>query len=171
MGTSVNDASSTIKDNLSQGIFDWDVSHGELVENNEVVAELTPSQRNELVASLSDDDLKNWTQEIDGYNGALNASERQQLFNDLAEGLDGTQLTRLVKAFDGNPGGREALGDAVAQHASPDAKVAFIEATKGSIDGKYYATQGRDGNPETVVIAKVLGSLKNDQPAFDSAVK
>jgi len=168
---SVDNAVSTIKSNLDQGIFDWDVTHGELIENNQKVGDLSPKERNELISKLSDDDLKNWTQEIDGLNGPLTFSERQDLYNKLAEGLDGTQLTRLVKAFDGNPGGREALGTAVAEHASSEAKVAFIEATKGSINGDYKATAGRDGNAETVVISKVLGSLSNDPAAFDSAVK
>ena len=171
MSVPVDSAVHTIKSDLDQGIFDWDVTHGELIEINQKVIELTPQQRNELISKLSDDDLKNWTQEIDGLNGALTASERQELFSKLAEGLDGTQLTRLVKAFDGSPGGREALGTAVAQSASSEAKLAFIEATKGSINGDYKATQGRDGNAETVVIAKVLGSLSKDPAAFDKAIK
>ncbi len=169
--STVSDATSTIQDNLSQGIFDWDVTHSELIENNQVVADLTPQQRNELIAGLSDDDLKNWTQEIDGWSGALSASERQELFNNLAQGLDATQLTRLVKAFEGSPGGYQALGEAVANHASADTKLAFIQATQGSIDGEYYATQGRDGNAETAVVARVLGSLANDPAQFDAAVK
>jgi hypothetical protein len=171
MAGPVDNAVNTIKSNLDQGIFDWDVTHGELLDNNKKVIELTPEQRNELISKLSDDDLKNWTQEIDGLSGALTASERQELFNKLAEGVDGEQLTRLVKAFDGSPGGREALGTAVAQHGSSEAKVAFLEATKGSINGDYKATQGRDGNAEAVVAAKVLGSLGNDPGAFDKAVK
>lgn len=171
MSDPVSTATSTIQDNLDQGIFDWDVTHGELIENSEAVANLTPEQRNELLANLSDDDLKNWTQEIDGLNGALSASEREELFNNLVEGLDGEQLTRLVEAFDGSPGGRQALGNAVAAHASPEAKVAFIAATKDSINGDYSAMEGRDGNPETLVIAKVLASLSGDQAAFDNAIK
>lgn len=167
----VASATDTIQDNLHQHIFDWDVTRGELTENSELVASLTPEERNELVSNLSDDELKNWTQEIDGLNGSLTANERQELYNDLAEGLDGEQLTRLVEAFDGSPGGRQALGDAVAAHASPEAKIAFIDATKDSIDGEYSATLGRDGNAETVVIAKVLASLSGDQAAFDEAIK
>ena len=171
MSGPVDNAVSKIKDNLYEGIFDWDVTHGELIDNNHKISDLTPQQRNEAISKLSDDELKHWTGEIDGWNGPLTASERQDLYNKLAEGLDGKQLTRLVKAFDGNPGGREALGDAVAMYASSDAKVAFIAATKGSINGDYKATQGRDGNAETVVLAKVLGSLSNDPTAFNNAVK
>jgi hypothetical protein len=171
MSASIDNAANTIKDNLDQGIFDWDVTHDELTENSRKVAELTPQERNQLVSQLSDDDLKNWTQEIDGWSGALTASERDDLFRDLTAGLDGTQTTRLVDAFDGSPQGREALGNAVAKYASSDAKVAFINASKDSIDGEYSATDGRDGNAETVVLSKVLGSLNNDPARFDSAVK
>jgi hypothetical protein len=151
MSASVDNAAGTIKDNLDQGLFDWDVTHDELTENNQKVAELSPRERNELISKLSDDDLKNWTQEIDG--------------------LDGKQVTRLVDAFDGSPQGREALGNAIAQYSSSDAKVAFVNATKDSINGDYSATDGRDGNAETVVISKVLGSLSSDPAKFDSAVK
>ena len=151
MSASVDNAASTIKDNLDQWLFDWDVTHDELTENNRKVAELSPRERNELISKLSDDDLKNWTQEIDGMSGALTASERDDLFRNLAAGLDGKQVTRLVDAFDGSPQGREALGNAIAQHASSDAKVAFVNATKDSINGDYSATDGRDGNAETVV--------------------
>jgi hypothetical protein len=171
MSASVDNAASTIKDNLDQGLFDWDVTHDELTENNRKVAELSPRERNELISKLSDDDLKNWTQEIDGMSGALTASERDDLFRDLAAGLDGKQVTRLVDAFDGSPQGREALGNAIAQHSSSDAKVAFINATKDSINGDYSASDGRDGNAETVVLSKVLGSLRDDPAKFDSAVK
>lgn len=171
MSASIDTAESTIKDNLDQGIFDWDVTHDELIENNQKVAELTPQERSQLISRLSDDDLKNWTQEIDGLSGALSASERDDLFRSLAEGLDGKQMTRLVDAFDGSPQGREALGNAVAKYASSDAKVAFIGASKDSINGDYSASDGRDGNAETVVLSKVLGSLSKDPARFDDAVK
>ncbi|TWI05881.1 hypothetical protein IP90_00143 [Luteimonas cucumeris] len=166
----VNSAVDTVKDRLDQGFLDWDVTHGDLTDISAAVNELEPSERNELISRLSDDDLKNWTQEIDGLNGALSAEERQDLFNKLAEGLDGEQLTRLVEAFDGSPGGREALGAAVAQHASSEAKVAFVQATAGSIDAEYSAQQGRWGNAETVVIASILSSLAGDPDAFGQAL-
>ena len=171
MSAPLDNAESTIKDNLDQWIFDWDVTHDELTKNNQKVAELSPRERNELISRLSDDDLKNWTQEIDGLSGALTVDERDDLFRNLAAGLDGNQVTRLVNAFDGSPQGREALGNAIARHASSDAKVSFIEATKDSVNGDYSASDGRDGNVETVVLSKVLGSLSNDPARFDSAVK
>jgi len=166
----VNNAVNTVKDRLEQGIFNWDVTHGDLTDISNAVNELEPSERNELISRLSDDDIKNWTQEIDGLDGALSAEQRQDLFNKLAEGLDGEQLTRMVEAFDGSPGGLEALGSAVAQNSSSEAKAAFIEAAKGSINADYRATQGRWGNAETTVIANILSSLSNDPATFEQAL-
>src|SRR5690606_24643471 len=73
-------------------------------------------------------------------------------------------------AFDGSPGGRSALADAVASHGNVEARVGFIEATKGSIDGDYSATQGNWGNAETAAIGKILASLEGDPAAFEQAV-
>ncbi|MFC4820667.1 polymorphic toxin type 44 domain-containing protein [Dokdonella ginsengisoli] len=166
----VNAAVSLTKDRLEQGIFDWDVTKGDLDDISNAVNGLSPQERNEFIGKLSDDDLKNWTQEIDGLNGSLSAGEREDLFNKLADGLDGTQLTRFVKAFDGSPGGRSALADAVASHGTPEAKAAFVQSSKDSINADYSATQGTYGNAETAAIGKVLASLGNDPAAFRQAV-
>ncbi|MGY1521045.1 hypothetical protein [Luteimonas sp. A482] len=167
----ISSAVDTVKDRLDQGIFDWDVTHGDLTDISKAVADLSPDERNGLISELSDDDLKNWTQEIDGLNGSLSAQERQDLFNQLAEGLDGEQITRLVEAFDGSPGGRDALGAAVADHASPEAKVVFVEAMAGSIHADYSASQGRWGNAETAVVGNVLASLSSDPEALSQALE
>ncbi|WP_408952521.1 polymorphic toxin type 44 domain-containing protein [Lysobacter sp. Hz 25] len=167
---SVDSAVSVTQDKLSQGWLDWDVSKGDLDAINREVANLTPAERNEFIGKLSNDDIKNWTQEIDGAMGSLSAGERGELFNRLAEGLDGPQTTRFVEAFDGSSGGLEAFADAIASHGSSDAKTAFIGAVKGDIDGEYKATQGTWGNSETEAAGKVLASLANDPQAFQQAV-
>ena len=158
----VTAATNTVKDRLDQGIFDWDVSHADLIDISSEISNLTPAERNELVSKLSNDDLKNLTQEIDGDMGSLSASERQALFNSLAEGLDGTQLARLAKAFDGSPTGLDALGQAIAQHASPEAQAGFIEAVRSDI-----------GSNEsiTTLAAAALAGLADSQSDFDSTVK
>ena len=158
----VNGAVDTVKDRLDQGIFDWDVSHGDLKDISETVSGLTPAERNELVGRLSDDDLKNWTQEIDGDLGSLSASEREDLFNKLAEGLDGNQLARLARAFDGSPTGLEALGKAITGHASPQAQSAFIAAVKGDIGSNDQVTE---------LAAAALAGLGTSQADFDATVK
>src|SRR5690606_22836878 len=69
----ISNAVDTVKDRLDQGVFDWDVTHGDLTDISRTVAGLSPDERNELVSELSDYDLKNWTQEIDGLSGSLSA--------------------------------------------------------------------------------------------------
>jgi hypothetical protein len=171
MSTTVDGAVSTIKSNLDQGALDWDVTHGELLENTRMLAQLSREQRNEVISRLTDDELKNWTEEIDGELGALTASERQELFRMLAESLDGEQLARLIKAFNGEPSTLGDLKSAITQHASADTKLSLIEALKGQIDGGYQSDGKRYGNTEAGVVAAVLGSLSNDPAAFDAAVK
>jgi len=167
----VDTAVNTVHNRLHEDFWHWDVNHDDLTDINRAVNELSPPERNELISRLSDDDLKRWTEEIDGMNGSLTVDERQDLFNKLAEGLDGAQLAKLAKAFDGSPDGREALGQAVAEKFSPEAKAAFIEANMDSIDSQYNSVTGRYGNAETVVMADVLSSLSSDQANFDKAIK
>lgn len=160
----------TIQDNLDQGIFDWDVTHGELIDNNQAIAELTPQQRNEAIAQLSDDDLENWAQEINGLSGDLSASERQDLFNQLAEGLDAEQLARVVNAFEGDAGSVRDFGNAVADHASAEAKVGFVQEIQGGINGDYDVGDGHYGSAEALATGVVLGSLSNDPAALGQAI-
>jgi hypothetical protein len=166
----VDAAVSLTRDRLDQGIFDWDVTQSDLNDITRAVDGLSPQERNDFISKLSDDDIRNWTQEIDGWNGSLSANERADLFNGLAEGMDATQMARFVKAFDGSPGGRSALADAVASHGTTAAKVGFIGATKGGISSDYSATQGSYGNAETVAIGKILASFGDDRAAFQQAV-
>ena len=164
----VNDAVNTIQDRMSYGAFDWVVSDQDVKDSMAALAELSPSERNEAISKLDDKALERLT----GNAEEMSANERQDVYNKLVEGLDGTQLSRLAETFGGdNRIGRVDFANAIASHASTDAKLAFIKATKDSINGDYSATQGQDGNPETLAIAKVLASLSNDQTAFDSAVK
>ena len=118
--SAVDEAVSTVKDALWQGVswgrIDFDVGHDELSLISETLADLTPAQRNEVISRLSDDNLKNWAQELYGHAGSLDKSERDALFNDLAQGLDADQFIRLVDAFenDGNGQGASELRAAMA---------------------------------------------------------
>lgn len=164
----VSGAVDTIRDRMSYGVFDWVVSDQDVRDSMAALAELSPEERNEAISRLDDKALERLT----GNAEDMSASERQDVYNRLVEGLDGEQLSRLARTFGGNDRiGRVDFANAVASHASTEAKLAFIEATKDSIDGEYSAMQGQDGNPETLAIAKVLASLSGDQAAFDTAVK
>ena len=178
--SAVDNAINSIKDNLSQGFFDWDVSHGDLKSINSTLADLTPSQRNEVISGMSDAELESWAGEVHGSLGGLNADERQTLFNDLAAGLDAEQMVRMVEAFDGsgNPDSVRELGAAVATHGSPDAKQAFVEAmagrtNTGDADFNPQPTHRNDvtdklvADPDALAVAEVLASLEGEY--FDDA--
>lgn len=167
---SVDAAIELTKDRLSQGLLDWDVSKRDLDDISRAVEQLTPAERNEFISKLSDDDIKNWTQEIDGLMGSLSTSERAEVFNNLAQGLDAAQAARFIGAFDGSAGGRQALAESIASHGTNDAKAGLVDALKNEIGGEYSATAGTWGNAETVAVGEVLASLGDDPAAFQDAV-
>lgn len=169
-----------IKDKLSEGLFNWDVGHGDLTAINEQLAGLTPPQRNEVIAGMDDADLEKWAGEIHGSLGSLKADEREALFNDLAEGLDAEQMVRMVAAFDaaGHPDSIRELGSAVAGHGSPESKQAFVEAmaertTSGDADFDPAPTHRNDvtdrllADPDALAVGEVLASMEGE--FFDDA--
>ena len=178
MSDPVGDATNTIQDNLSEGWSDWDVSHGDLTENNRVLAGLTPEQRNEVIQQLGDGDLDKWADEIHGTMGDLSASERQDLFNSLAEGLDGEQLARVTAAFEGHGGSIAELGRAIGERAPATVRVDYVErmaaqtdsGDKAEIDAGFGYASSNQADPEAVAVGQVLASLSDDPASFDKAV-
>lgn len=178
----VNEAIDTIKDHLSQGFTDWDVTHGDLVGINDALKEFEGEQLNQVLAGLSDDDLKNWSQEIYGTNGSLSTSERQDLFNNLAKNdLSPEQMIRIIDALqsEGNSDGVRELGAAVAAHSTDAQKTAFIEAMSArttSGDNSYDpdpthrndVTDTLHADADAQAVAEVLASMTGT--AFDQAV-
>ncbi len=140
MSDPISNAVNTIRDNLDQSWNDWDVSHGDLTENNQVLADLTPAQRNEVIARLSEGDLDTWADEIHGTLGDLSASERQALFNSLAEGLDATQLARVVRAFEGHNDSLRELSSAVETRAPQTVRDALAQELRPTAIQDFVAT-------------------------------
>ena len=174
----VGDAVKTIQDNLSEGWTDWDVTHGELIENNEAIANLTPAQRNEVIRQLKDDQLDKWADEINGSLGDLSASERQDLFNSLAEGLSADQLVRVTAAFEGHDGSIAELGRAIGDRAPATVRVEYVRQMASKTDagdhlqldtGLGYANS-TSADPEALAVGEVLASLQDDPASFDRAV-
>lgn len=141
-----------------------DVTHRELQDINHEVRQLSPAERNETVAGLSDAQLKTWAGEVRSGgvlgSGGLEADERQALLEDLAAGLDGKQLARLSRAFDDRLASDE-LGDAVAAHAGHGAKVEFVKQLAGEVEGDSRAA---------VQVAKAIGGLRGDAASVDAAL-
>ena len=178
MSDPVGDAVKTIQDNLSEGWTDWDVSHGDLIENNSVIAGLTPEQRNEVIKTLTNEQLDKWADEINGSLGDLSASERQELFNSLAEGLDADQLVRVTAAFEGHDDSIAALGQAIGDRAPATVRVGYVEKMAARTDsgdshrldtGIGYANSTH-ADPEAIAVGHVLASLGDDPASFDRAI-
>ena len=127
---SVDAAVDRVRSNLKENFFDWDVTEKELKDNNQALKELSPTERNEAISKLSDDELKHWADETTGFNSPLNADDRRDLLNLFAADLDSTQLARVSDAF-----GATDVASSVASHASPDKKVDFIKALQAGADG------------------------------------
>lgn len=105
--------------------------------------------------------------------GGFSASERRAFFADMARTLDGTSLASLSRAFaatDNRTGGRDLvaeLADAVATHASPAAKLAYVQALKGATanqpttgEVQFGSSVLRTGDPEAAAIGRVIGSMR-----------
>lgn len=141
---------------------------------------LTADERNQVVSDLSDADLQELADDVNasGIGGAngLSADEKRDLFNTLAQGLDGEQLGRLAQAFD-DRGDVMALGQAVAQHADSATKIDFIkEMAPRTADQDYDSgilgggSWSEGGDKEAEAILDVLSSMGNDPAGFNQAV-
>lgn len=170
---SVDAAVKRIQSNLNQHFFDWDVTRDELQDNNQAIHELSPGERNEAIARLSDDQLQHWARETTGWNSPLSADERQALLNTLAQSLDGAQAARVARAF-----GAEDMAQAIATHGSAAQKRDFIAAIQGQADGsasQIHAGLGVStttrGNAEARAAAQVLASMDGGAPEMSQAIR
>lgn len=84
---------------LSEGMTDWDVGHGDLMEARAALDGLTPAQVNEVVSRLSDETLNGWNGEMNGLRGGLSADEKRDQLNFLAQNLAPDQLARVSQEF------------------------------------------------------------------------
>ena len=179
----VDDAVETISNKLDDsGWFD-DVTHEELNEISEVLENLSPADTNEVISRLSDDQLAKFSGEMNSNApfglGGLNGNEKNTLFTNLARDLDGEQLARLAVNFT-DRGDIERLGTAIAEHASPTAKVDFIEQLANP-SAEYLtddathrpftlgASITEHGDPHALAVGEVLASLSNNQGALREA--
>lgn len=188
----VDDVREDIHNELNDdGAFDVDVTHGDLLNITDQLQDLSPAERNALIEGLSDDDLERWTGEIDnggGFAGSgltegLNADERRELHEMLAQSLDGEQLSRVYDAYDQREQKLELAG-AVAEHGSAEQKLELLnqlknDLTPGGMNEDIHAVTGGGWMPSTytttradaegVAMAELLGSLGGNQQALDRA--
>ena len=137
-----NAAIGTINDRLQTGWFN-PVTHGDIKSVADTLQGLNGADAKAVIADLKAhgklDQIA--SESVDGSIaglGGLSTTERSAFFNDMAGKLDGASLADLARAFgktDANTGGAryvEEIGKAVAAHASPDAKVQFVNNLKGA---------------------------------------
>ena len=162
----VEDAVKSIKDSLHQGITDWDVTHGDLKDIQNTFKNLTAEEANQVFENLSNDDLKNWTQELNGLNGSFSREEKQTLFDDLAGKLNAQNLAALSEHLglgsetDNIRPGQKAqpdiniLADSIARNAPDNVKAEFV---------KIMADKAEKHQDVGTAAAQVLASMK-DKP-------
>ncbi|MET0389675.1 MAG: hypothetical protein ABW321_27125 [Polyangiales bacterium] len=94
---------------------------------NQLLAELTPRERNYAISQLSDAALASFIDNMDNLFFGLGADQQRALFDSLAEGLDGPQALRFYDALETDEQ-RRAFIDALRQHASPAQQADFVAA-------------------------------------------
>lgn len=158
----VDDAVKSIKDSLSQGFLDWDVTKGDLNNIQKQFQNLNADEANAAFKKLSDDDIKNWAEELNGLNGGYSREEKQKLFEELAGKLNGENLARFAKAFGkDNENDLQDLGRAVANSPSSQTKVDFVANMRDQIE---------DNPAASKAIAETIIGLKNDPANLDKAI-
>ena len=179
-GQAVDQAARDIHDRLHDQGFLGTSRNDHLHEIQHTLDRLPAGERNQVIAKLSDADLKSWSGNINasGILGAegLSHDEKRSLMKDLAGNLDGQQLARVSNAF-GNRDDVVALGDAVARFGSADAKVDYVKALapratdrETQTDTGFGSATTLYGDKEAAAIGNVLTSLKDNPRAFNEAM-
>jgi hypothetical protein len=131
----VQTAVNKINSALSEGITDWDVGHGDLMDARNALNGLSPQQVDQVFSRLSDSKLRDWNLEMNGLRGGLSANEKRDQLNFMAQNLSSTQLARVSQQF---RYGNDAQQFAVAVGTFRDA------STVGAFAAKVLSTKDRD---------------------------
>ena len=181
MPITVDQAAQKIHSLVSDDGFLGTSRNDHMHEINKLLKQFSASDVDAIVGKLSDGDLKGWASDINsgGIFGAqgLSGGEKRDLFNEMAQDLDGTQLARLSSVFSGRDEAL-ALGDAVATFAPSAAKLDYVKAMAGratdrdmTMDNGFGYNSLITGDKDALAVGKVLASMKSDPSSFDAAVK
>ncbi|MBN1960725.1 MAG: hypothetical protein JW841_07240 [Deltaproteobacteria bacterium] len=85
------------------GVFNFDVTHNELKQINDILHGLNRVEKRVVFDALSDEELQHWAKEINskailGFGG-LSADEKKDLMNMMAESLASRQLVEFAKTL------------------------------------------------------------------------
>lgn len=182
----VQDATASVQASLDTGLFN-PVTANDILNVQTTLSELPPRDATQVFENLSDDTVATLAREInDGgpqvLGGGLTDTQKEAFFADMARSLDGTQLVRLAEAFGGESPGVNAdvgaIGQAIADHATPNTKADFVEtlSERGLIapgsqpDSGLGQTISRESSVYTDTALAVLGSMSGEASAFDRAI-
>jgi hypothetical protein len=170
-----------IESKLQDGLFDG-VSQDEVKDVAETLVQLPKEQTSEVINRLADSGaLDKFAEEAVGtswgvFDDGLSADERGEFFANMARNADGEALARLTQSF-GRVDSSLAMeaSDAVAAHASPEAKVAYIQAmapkttdNPTTFDNNFGSNTTTMGDTDARAVANVLSSMRgtNAQDGF-----
>ncbi|MFK7886391.1 MAG: hypothetical protein AB8G16_05940 [Gammaproteobacteria bacterium] len=174
-------AATSIEASLTSGFLN-PVTENDVLSVQTTLAGLDPRDATAAFEQLSDDTVQTLAAEINDWGpSGLSDTQKQDFFADMARSLDGAQLARFAEAFGGDDPGVNtdvgAIGQAVADHATPNTKADFIAsladggliAEGGQAQGTFNTTT-RESSVYTDAALAVLGSLSGEASAFDRAV-
>lgn len=180
------DAVDSVKKAMESGFFN-PITNDDVKNAVGALTKLDPANTRAAISELAKDGaLDKLASEInDGKTfglGGLSADEKRSFFAEMAKDLGGAELKQLSDAFakaGGDYHGKadvEALGQAIATHATADAKLDYIKAQAGStldhpadttspftLGGSIRTTS--HGDAEAAAVGQVLASFKGN-PAY-----
>lgn len=174
-------AAASIETSLTSGLFN-PVTENDVLSVQTTLSNLDPRDATAAFEQLSDDTVQTLAAEINDWGpSGLNETQKQDFFADMARSLDGAQLARFTEAFGGEEPGVNAdvgaIGQAVADHATPNTKADYVGAladrgliTQGAQSQGTFSTTTRESSVYTDAALAVLGSLSGEASAFDRAI-
>lgn len=165
---------------LLDGNWFGNVTTEQLRDITRALEQMSPDERNAVIAELTDEELRDWMDEVGGAWGGLSGEEKRRLYGALAEGLDGERLARVARAvFEEVPESEQEFIESVIAHADAGTRRELLGALTGDIEADAHDASANGtiitsfGNAETRTVAAVLVSLGRDgseQADFDRAV-
>lgn len=186
------DAVDTVHDKMESGFFN-PITNGDVKDAVGALTALDPTNTRAAISELAKDGgLDKLTSEInDGKTfglGGLSADEKRSFFAEMAKDLGGAELKQLSDSLakaGGDYHGKadvQALGQAIATHATADAKLDYVRAQAGStldhaadtsspfnLMGSTRVTS--HGDAEAAAVGEVLASLKGNPAVAEQAFK
>ncbi len=174
LSSQANQALENINRNLQDGIFDG-VSDAEVQQIATELKQLSAADANQVIQALSKSGkLEKFADEAMGagvFDSGLSPADRQSLFNTLAGQVGGKEMAMVSNAFaKSNAGQVQEIAQSVSQHASPAAKLDYIQAlapratdNQSRIDSGLGYVSTVAGDAEAKAIGTVLGSLKGNE--------